>query len=347
LGRPSPDELQELPNDLEPSTTGHDALHLNNEALSQPPPLLADEREGERVVTEKAQALRKTPGFESGIPSQESPHINVEAPIESHSSVRINPTSSQDSAQPAATSSRSTSNEPLNATHGVIATDFAHVSHRSSGEQGAPRLTPLREMMEASAETSDDASSVGTPIVHGRSEPSQPADQAFNDRQTQAEPKLPANVSHNRQGSAYSIGMGDTGERAHTQRLVSQSPVKTPREPVMPTGRRSDSFGRSGHAPHDSQGRASLIGRQQDGLERHQSSAARSARSTRSSGDHRSLTSERPLRSAVRSVDKGKSFDQLIKSNETIQFSLTPQTMRQIEVSSSLQPLTSCLFATC
>ena len=200
---------------------------------------------------------------------------------------------------------------------------------------GIPPLTPLRETIETAHDTSDAISS-GLVSQKNRLQGS------FNER---AE-SLPSTYSHSRNPSAPSIisrssdsryqlphlNTDSYSDRAGVQRL---SPAESiPREPASPQGRRSESSARfmtapiSGSSPV-SQKLKGLVGWQQNGED--------SAGTPRASGDrNRGGTAGNP-RPTDTGDEKQRSFDQLIQSDQTIQYTLTPNVMRQIEVCPLIQ----------
>ena len=169
------------------------------------------------------------------------------------------------------------------------------VSRTPGVENGVPPLTPLREMMEVAPDTSDEASSVA-PSYDAQSG----SEQGYN--------------GHSRSVSAatstlpYTQRPGDhqKSTRGHPSGISRNSPPRSYREesaqkgPEYPKGQRSIHTSGSGS-----------------------SSASQKLKAIR--------TSEESSQSAVE--DKGQSFEQLIKSDETIQYTLTPENMRNIEVS--------------
>jgi hypothetical protein len=198
------------------------------------------------------------------------------------------------SAPPAARSLRDgPTSHPSNPTSQPISTLAANP--RALGvENGVPPLTPLREMMEGAADTSDEASSVA---------PS-------NDAQS---------VSEN-------------GGNGHSS-LDSTS--------TIPISQRVPDQQRSSRAQPVNASRSSPPRASRDEASRKISPepVSKGQRSIHTSGSGSSSTSHKlkPVRTSEESVpnvaeDKGQSFEQLIRSDQTIQYTLTPQNMRNIEV---------------
>ena len=159
-------------------------------------------------------------------------------------------------------------------------------------DSGVPPLTPLREMMEGAADTSDEASSVA---------PS-------NDAQS----------------------MSEYGVRGHAS---SDSTSTIPKSRRVPEQERSiqpqiiNSLRSSPPRPSRDEGARKIA------------TEPKSQRSLHTSGSGSSSNSHKikPVRTSQESTstvaeDKGRSFEQLIRSDQTIQYTLTPQNMRNIEV---------------
>jgi hypothetical protein len=170
-------------------------------------------------------------------------------------------------------------------------------------ENGVPPLTPLREMMEGAAGTSDESGSFAQ----------------SNDAQSMSEHGV---NGHSSLDSASTIPVS---QRAIDQQRSNLSqPVNTSR----------------GSPPRVSRDEASrrII----------PEPVSKGQRSIHTSGSGSSSTSHKlkPVRTSEESAprvdeDKGRSFEQLIRSDQTIQYTLTPQNMRNIEVCSPLRSLSS------
>ncbi|MCJ1357005.1 MAG: hypothetical protein MMC33_007001 [Icmadophila ericetorum] len=208
--------------------------------------------------------------------------------------------------------------------------DGAIINGRSGSaghDNGAPGLEPLREMVEAAHDTSDDASSTV---------PSQ------SERTKNFYAMKPAPLSITAQSSARSTPNGNKGadlrsqlptvytgalaERAAVQR-VSPQPIPT-REPTTPQGRLSESsmrdtrFGYPSTSPVSQKKAMASWQHAEDKREQFPSRTPSSG--SRSFHDEKRRTSEDPKL-------KQQSFERLIKSDETIKYNLTPPTVRDIE----------------
>jgi hypothetical protein len=154
-----------------------------------------------------------------------------------------------------------------------------------SAENGAPPLTPLREMMEGAQDTSDE--------------------------------------------SIYSNGYEGTGllfdkdGNIDYNRMARQEAFSKPRKPYVSP--------RNAPVPRNSPPRSKT-----------DTPKAERQLHTSGSGSSSSSRGKKALRTSEESGqkgDKGQSFEQLIRSDTTIQYTLTPQNMRDIEV---FGPFTDC-----
>jgi hypothetical protein len=157
---------------------------------------------------------------------------------------------------------------------------------------GVPQLTPLREMMEGAADTSDEASSVA-----------------------------PSNDAHS---------MSEHGVRSHASSDSTSTISKSRRVPEQERSIQPQIINPLRGSPP----RAS-----RDEAARKNATESKSQRSLHTSGSGSSSNSHKikPVRTSQESTstvaeDKGRSFEQLIRSDQTIQYTLTPQNMRNIEV---------------
>lgn len=169
-------------------------------------------------------------------------------------------------------------------------------------ENGVPPLTPLREMMEGAPDTSDEASSVA---------PS-------NDAQSMSEYGVNGHASSD-----------STSTKPSSRRVPDQEPSIQAQYNVINPLRSSP--------PRPSRDETRRIAPE-----------PKSQRSIHTSGSGSSSNSHKikPIRTSQESTstlaeDKGRSFEQLIRSDQTIQYTLTPQNMRNIEVCTPMVPLDS------
>jgi len=199
-------------------------------------------------------------------------------------------------------------------------------------QQGVPPLTPLRDLLDAAHDTSDEASSIAPSYGTPRSETFVP----FLGSDSQRIPSYTSSNSNNAQPSTSTSKLIDlrgqpSTVNTGTERAAVQRVSPTTSSPLTPTGRTSTSTN-CDVRPATSCSTGSqvsskikgLIGRESGDLIRqpipHRTSSA----------DSGSLISGQ-LRTP-RSVDKEMDFEDLIKSDETVKYTLTPQNMREMEV---------------
>ena len=203
-------------------------------------------------------------------------------------------------------------------------------------DNGAPPLTPLRELMEAAHDTSDEASSLAPSQDASRldhipsdrfqtSDTSRPGSLSFRAK-TQVKP---ASKLSDLRAQLPAVNTGT--DRAAVQRVMP-SPTSA-REPLTPIGRTSTSSNRDLRPIQTSSSGTSQVSQKLKGLVgRDSSDARRPGTSRRSSEGSSSMTSDKRSLRTPKAEDAQRSFDQLIKSDETIQYTLTPQNMREMEV---------------
>ena len=214
-------------------------------------------------------------------------------------------------------------------------------SHASASEHGANPSKPLRARMEAANDSSDDSSSLAPTHDASKSETLVLTEASQNNGSSSpgsrnssnfAPPKRSSRGNQNSDSRKDSTSVNAAGiDRAAVQR-ISPSPVPA-REPLGPLARTSTSSNR----PHTSASGTSqlshkiksLVGRESAEGNRQQPVLRRtsSADSGTSSETQSDKTSE--------AVDKQQSFEKLIKSDQTIQYTLTPKNMRDMEVMKS------------
>ena len=201
-------------------------------------------------------------------------------------------------------------------------------------ENGVSPSTPLRGMLEVARNNSSGGSN-STPGQADRSQIHRGARSAPQSSSIQVHARAPSSGSKHSdlrlQLPAVHTGQGV--DRAAVQR-VSPSPTSI-REPSTPQGRQSDSSNRdirsnyasaSSASPSSSHKLKGLMGRQYG-------EDVRPLVQTRTSSDGtHSVPDEKHMIMIDDSKNKHTSFERLIKSDETIQYTLTPQNMREIEV---------------
>ncbi|KAL8793643.1 MAG: hypothetical protein Q9195_003795 [Heterodermia aff. obscurata] len=214
-----------------------------------------------------------------------------------------------------------------------------HNPQAAHNENGAPPLTPLRELMEAAHDTSDEASSLAP--SHEAPKPehvSHERDQ--NGDVARADSFAPRLASQAKLASKFSdlrsrLPAVNTGtERAAVQRVLP-SPVSA-REPLTPVPRTSTSSNRDLRQIQTSSSSASQVSQKLKGFVGRDSSDGRRPTTPRrsSEGSSSMISDKRSLRTP-KADEAQRNFDQLIKSDETIQYTLTPQNMRELEAPDS------------
>lgn len=205
-------------------------------------------------------------------------------------------------------------------------------------QQGVPPLTPLRELVEAAGDTSDEASSTShsrdTPkpdvfVPTHRSQMSGGVRSASYSSSTFNNQQLGASATKFVDLRTQPLGISTGTERAAVQRVT---PASSPGVTSAHGRKTSNSSNRDGR-PITAQSNTSqlsskikgIIGRESGDLHR-QPLPGRT-----SSGDSGSFIngSHRTPGSANKDLD----FDELIRSDETVKYTLTPQNMREMEVS--------------
>jgi hypothetical protein len=256
-------------------------------------------------------------------------------------------------APPAPRVPRSQSNAEAAAGFLSSESSLAPMSRTPGAEHGVPPLTPLREMMEAAHDTSDEASSIARSHSTSRSERSITSVQPYRGH-ANGQSISSSHYSHAPQtsdaSSKYSenraqqvvIPFAQSTDRAGVQRVYT--PPVTPREPQSQKPRRSDSFTRSQRPTHTSGSATSQVSHKLKGLIGlpHDTSDRSLSNARTSEDERRSNSTDRD--GNVKHGHKEDSFEQLIRSDETLQYTLTPQTVRETEAGQpqpSKGPMTS------
>ncbi|KAI9887535.1 MAG: hypothetical protein M1823_000626 [Watsoniomyces obsoletus] len=123
---------------------------------------------------------------------------------------------------------------------------------------------------------------------------------------------------------ALSTASGSSADRASVQRVFT--PPMTPRDDSLPRAKRSDSINKGSTSPQLATRVKSVLSRHQD--EPHK--AGGTSRSSQEDSGRRESTT-RSSAGEPRSREAERSFEQLIHSDETIQYTLTPPNMRDMD----------------
>ena len=231
--------------------------------------------------------------------------------------------------------SASSQSEKALPTESALASPTTGTAQAQEVGNGAPPLTPLRELMDAAHDTSDEASSLAPSQDASRS------DYTLSDRLQHADASKAGSLSRTMPQIRPASKLSDlrspppavsTGlDRAAVQRVMP-SPISA-REPLTPIGRTSTSSNRDLRAIQTSSSSTSQVSQKLKGLVgRDSGDPRRPDFSRRSSEESGSIASGKRSLRTPKAEDAQRSFDQLIQSDETIQYTLTPQNMREIEV---------------
>ena len=207
-----------------------------------------------------------------------------------------------------------------------------------NSQQGVPPLTPLRELVEAAGDTSDEASSTS----HSRDAPKPdvfvPAHRTQGSSGVRSASYSSSTFNNQQSGMSASklvdlrtqpLGINTGTERAAVQRVTpTSSPGVTSGH-----GRKTSSSSNRDGRPITAQSNTSqlsskikgIIGRESGDLHRQPLPGRTSSGDSGSfiNGSHRTPSS----------ANKDLDFDELIRSDETVKYTLTPQNMREMEVS--------------
>ena len=204
---------------------------------------------------------------------------------------------------------------------------------------GAPNLAPLREMMEAAPDTSDSASSRAPSQVDHPTSYSQRATAFSNAANQKARVATHANNISDQRRPLPPVSQAQAAERFGVQGK-SPSPVLS-RDVANRQNRSSDNSSRDIRATSSGSSNvrpsSSTKPKPQARVRTNSGEAQRESLPSRASSDgSRGALDEKYSRSSTSTGanDRQKSFEQLMNSGETIQYTLTPQNMREIEVRS-------------
>ena len=201
--------------------------------------------------------------------------------------------------------------------------------------QGVPPLTPLRELMEAAGETSDEASSTSHSNDASRSDVFVPKHRPQGSGGPRTASCSSSTYNHAQPSTAASNFVDLRAQpvvvNAGTERAAAQRMPPTPTGTTT-AGRTSTSSNRDGRPITASSNTSQLSSKIKGMLGRESGDLNRQPLPNRAStGDSGSLING-SLRQP-RSADKELDFEELIRSDETVKISLTSQNMREIEVS--------------
>ena len=237
--------------------------------------------------------------------------------------------------EPASSNSTSASKQP-----DLTSTPPKSVGQTSGLENGAPSLTPLRELMEGAHDTSDDSSSFNPSLDasqienasarnpsqkrHGSPNLNSPSGSTFSSPKPSGRARLP---DLRKELPALNTS---GAERAAVQRVGPAATLV--REVSVPPARTSTSSSRE-IRPHTSTSGSSQLSHKIKGLiGRESTDNPMQPTATRNSSVDSQSTANSGESKTPRPLTKQQSFEQLMRSEETIQYTLTPKNMRDIEV---------------
>ena len=203
---------------------------------------------------------------------------------------------------------------------------------RGGSKHSVPPLAPLQELLDAAQDTSDEASSSAFSHDTPRSEGFVPTHRLQGSDGLRSASLSSVNFNNSAQPSTSVNKLAETrsqplavntgSERAAVQRV---SPVSaTARDPTSPVGRTSIGSNRPMTPGSNSSKIRGVVGRESGDMIRGQLQKRESSEGSGSLMNGYSMT--------PRSSDKEQDFEDLIRSNETVKYTLTPQNMRDMEV---------------
>lgn len=195
-------------------------------------------------------------------------------------------------------------------------------------EENVPALTPLQELLEAARDTSDEASSNAPSHGTPRSEASMPVHRSRGSDSVRtmnintSQPATMASKVADQRAQPLSVSTGT--ERAAVQRVSAA---------IAPSanGRTSTSSNREGR-PMTASSTTSQMSSMIKGIMGRESGDPIRQQMPRSSSSDGSSSLVNSIQRTPRSADKEQDFEDLIKSDETVKYTLTPQNMREMEV---------------
>lgn len=216
---------------------------------------------------------------------------------------------------------------------GAVAQNIEPGPNAVPKQQGVPPLTPLQELLEAAHDTSDEASSNAPSYGTRRSDAYVPAHRSQGSDSVRTENSSLMNTNASQPSTASSIladlraqplSVNTGTERAAVQRV---SPVTTP----LANGRTSISSNREGRPMTASSTTSPMSSKIKGMIGRESGDLIRQPMPRRNSSDG-SSSLVNGVQRTPRSADKEQDFEDLIKSEETVKYTLTPQNMREMEV---------------
>lgn len=215
-----------------------------------------------------------------------------------------------------------------------------HATTYSSGaEYGAISLTPLKEIIDTDHGASDDSASFAPnhhmPVLEQNSFPPPSSDPNANEKITSSFPS-----SARSQSRQSSRGEESTQKRKIPLFVDTSRPERAAVQRITPSPNDQNHLNRTSTSsnreirPHTAASGASQFSQKVKGLIGRESTdnSGRPPPRRNSSGGSGSITGEKGNVNKSTALRKQQSFEKLIKSDETIQYTLTPRNVRDIEV---------------
>jgi len=215
-------------------------------------------------------------------------------------------------------------------------------SPTSSLHRGFPALTTLREITEDSHEGPDEPSSSAPSLEPQRDYHTSLSEQAkvsSYQRPNSGSSSQSTYAKHSSNGSTVAE-MRNEQSAIRAEPTVDNHAAQRGSSPKLPLKfRRSGSSGRDKQASYVSRSSSQTTNNGTGHMERPSGpTESPAAASPRSSNGSASIKSGKHSQTISRPDDKQRSFEQLIRSDETLQYTLTPQNMRDMEVRPSDNP---------
>ena len=205
----------------------------------------------------------------------------------------------------------------------------------SSKEEDVPALTPLQALLEAAHDTSDEGSSTAPSHGTPRSDAYVPVHRSQRSDSVRTDT---LSISNTNTSQASTIASKAADQRAQplsvntgTERAAVQR-VSSPTTPLA-NGRTSTSSTREGRPMTASSTTSQMSSKIKGMIGRESGDLIRQPMPRHDSSDG-SSSLVNSINRTPRSADKEQDFEDLIKSDETVRYTLTPQNMREMEVCS-------------
>lgn len=205
---------------------------------------------------------------------------------------------------------------------------------------GVPPLTPLRELIDSAHDTSDEASSIAPSYGTPGSEMFVP-NHPFQGPDSQRNLSYSSSNSYNAQSLTSVNRLVDTRTQpttanTGTERAAVQRVSPSTSSPLTSFGRTSTSNNRDGRPATSGSTGSQMSTKIKGMIGRESGDMIRQPLPHRTSSAESGSVINGQLRTP-KSADKEMDFEQLIQSDETVKYTLTPQNMREMEVCGLLE----------